>query len=77
MTTRTVDPREELPIVLSKLRLSRELMTKHDENIRLPDGTKKIHIDCDICTHQKRLNYLLDVLAARMKYEEKKWPSSR
>lgn len=63
MATRTVNPKEELPIVLSRLRLARELMPKHV----LPGGAK-IHVDCDICTSQKRLNYLLDVLSARMKY---------
>jgi hypothetical protein len=68
MATRTLDPREELPIVLAKLRLARNLDPKH--TMENPDGSKAIHIDCHVCVNQKRLDYLLDMLSKRYKLRE-------
>lgn len=61
MTVSLLNPKEELPTVLAKLRLARDVDPKHSET--KPDGSKAVHVDCDICRNQKRMDYLLDNLS--------------
>jgi hypothetical protein len=69
MAVRFLSPKEELTGVLAKLRLARDVDPKHSNT--KSDGSKVIHTDCDICTNQKRLDYLLDMISKQYKLGEK------
>lgn len=63
MDVKMFDPKDELPVVLDKLRYARQLSPGHDDSLRNRQGKRIIHIDCDVCIHNSRLDYLLEMFS--------------
>jgi NAD-dependent SIR2 family protein deacetylase len=47
---------------LARLRCAREIDPRHEERVFRRDGQRRLHIDCEVCTSQARLDMLLDKL---------------